>query len=240
MKKILLGLVIVSGFLSGCDLIVGRRIEGNGNIVTQERNIHSANKIKLAGSYDVEISKGSSAMVKVEADDNLMSHIIIENEGDWLIIKSRDHENLVSSKTIKIYINTDKLEAVHLAGSGNIIGNEKFTGADNIDLSIAGSGDINLQINTPKVKASIAGSGNIILSGETKNEEIHIAGHGDYKAENLKAENAEIHIAGSGNVKIFADNNLEINIAGSGDVFYKGNPKISQHIAGSGQIKQLQ
>ncbi|MDE3143632.1 MAG: DUF2807 domain-containing protein [Bacteroidota bacterium] len=240
MKNILFGFLTVAFFLSGCDLMIGRRVKGNGNIITQDRNIRVANKIKLAGSYDVEIAKGSSAAVKVEADDNLMPHIIVENEGDWLIIKSRDHERLISDKTIKIYITTDELEAVELAGSGNIIGKDKFTGNNKLDLSIAGSGDMNLDINTPRVKASIAGSGNIILSGETKDQEIHIAGHGDYKAENLKSENAEVHIAGSGNVNLFADNSLTINIAGSGDVFYRGNPKISQHIAGSGQIKQLQ
>lgn len=240
MKNILFGFLVVVFFLSGCDLMIGRRVQGNGHIVTEERNIHAANKIKLAGSYDVEIAKGFSAAVKVEADDNLMSHIIIENEGDWLIIKSKDHESLISTQTIKIYITTDELEAVELAGSGNITGKDKFSGSNKMDLSIAGSGDMNLEINAPRVKASIAGSGNINLSGETKDQEIHIAGHGDYRAENLKSENAEVHIAGSGNVKVFADNTLDIHIAGSGDVFYKGNPKISQHIAGSGEIKQLQ
>ena len=240
MKNIVLAVLLGAFFLSGCDEFLGRRVKGSGNIVSEQRNIRMASKIKLAGSYDVELTKSSSTSVKVEADDNLMSHIIIENEGDWLVIKSRDHERLIATKTIKIYITTDQLEAVELAGSGNIIGKDKFTTDNKLELHIAGSGNMDLQINAPKVKAEIAGSGNMTIAGETKDEEIRIAGHGDYKAENLKAENAEIHIAGSGDVKVFADNTLDINIAGSGSVFYKGSPKVSQHIAGSGEIKQLQ
>lgn len=240
MKKNLVLFLLIILFISGCDFIAGRIINGSGNIVTEERNIHAANKIKLAGSYDVELSQGSTASVKVEADDNLMKHIIIENDGNWLVIKSKDHENLMATKTIKIYITTNELQAIELVGSGNIIAKDKFTGGNQLELKIAGSGNMDLQINTPKVNAHIAGSGNVLIAGETKDEEIHIAGHGDYKAENLKAENAKVNIAGSGNVKIFASNTLNISIAGSGNVFYKGNPTISQHVAGSGKIKQLQ
>ena len=240
MRNLVFIFVASAFLLSGCDLVIGKRVKGSGNIVSEQRNILTAAKIKLAGSYDVELTKGSSTSLKVETDDNLMSHIVTENEGDWLVIKSRDHERLIATNSIKIYITTDELEAVELAGSGNIIGKDKFNSSNKLELHIAGSGNMDLLINAPKVKAEIAGSGNITIAGETKDEEIRIAGHGDYKAENLKAENAQIHIAGSGNVKVFADNTLDINIAGSGSVFYKGNPKVSQHIAGSGEIKQLQ
>ena len=225
---------------SGCDLIIGETVRGNGNIISANRQIASANKIKLAGGYDVVLVKGPGASLKIEADDNLMSHIITQNEGGWLVIKSKNHERLVSDTKIKIYITTDVLEAVELAGSGDINGKDKFTGGDHLEIKIAGSGNLDLDINTPSVKAEIAGSGNITLSGETRSQLINIAGHGDYRAENLKAENAEIHIAGSGDVKVFADNKLDVHIAGSGTVYYKGNPSISQHIAGSGEIKQLQ
>jgi hypothetical protein len=240
MRKIATTLIVLVCFLSSCDLIIGRRVKGNGNIITQERSIRTAHKIKLAGSYDVELTKSSSPSLKINADDNLMSHIITENEGDWLVIKSREHEHLVPTDKIKIFISTEDLEAIELAGSGNIRGNDKFSTDNNLVLKIAGSGSMDLQIHSPKVKAEIAGSGNVNISGETKDQEISIAGHGDYLGENLKAENTTVRIAGSGNVKIFADNTLDIHIAGSGSVFYKGNPKISQHIAGSGEIKQLQ
>ncbi|MFX8681128.1 DUF2807 domain-containing protein, partial [Acinetobacter baumannii] len=83
-------------------------------------------------------------------------------------------------------------------------GNGKFSGGDNLDLAIAGSGNINVDVNTPKVTGEIAGSGNVTLAGETKNETVKIAGNGDWKTENLKAENVEITIAGSGNVHVFS------------------------------------
>jgi len=237
MKKLFILLIVAASF-SSCDFM-GKPIKGNGNLHTESRNISSAQKIKLAGSYDVELSQGGTSL-KIEADENLLPYIETYNEGDWLVIKTKEGYHLSSGNQIKILVSTDKLEAVKLAGSGNVIGKTKFTGSDNVEIGIAGNGNANLEVNTPKVKTSIAGNGDVVLSGETKEEEIRIAGHGDCKAENLKSENAVVHIAGSGNAKVDVANKLEIHIAGSGDVFYKGNPTIEQHVAGSGNIKKME
>ena len=239
MNKIICSLLIIAVSFSSCDLMLGRRVKGDGKIVTEQRTVNAAHKIKLAGSYDVELTQGPVTAVSIETDENLLPYIVTAEEDGSLVIRSKDHENLYPTQHIKVYITTDKLESIDLSGSGNITGKTKFVGEDNLFMKIAGSGNITIEVNTPKVKSEIAGSGNITISGETKDEEINIAGHGDYKADNLKAENAEVHIAGSGDVKVFAENKLVIHIAGSGDVFYKGNAKVEQHVAGSGTIKQM-
>lgn len=239
MKKIIFALLFFAVFFSSCDLILGRRVKGNGKIVSEQRTVNSARKIKLAGSYDVELTQGPVTSVRIETDENLLPYLVASEEDGSLVIRSKDHENLSPTQHIKVYITTDQLESIDLVGSGNIIGKTRFVGEDNLEMKITGSGDINIEVNTPKVKSVISGSGNINISGETKDEEINITGHGDYKAENLKAENAEVHIAGSGDVNVFAENKLVVHIAGSGNVFYKGNATVEQHVAGSGTIKQL-
>jgi hypothetical protein len=240
MNKIICSLLIIAVSFSSCDLLLGRRVRGNGKIVTEQRAVNSAHNIKLAGSYDVELTQGPVTSVSIETDENLLPYIVTAEEDGSLVIRSKDHENLDPTRHIKVYITTDQLQAINLVGSGNINGKTKFAGEDNLFMKIAGSGNITIEVNTPKVKSEITGSGNINISGETKDEEINIAGHGDYKAEDLKSENAEVHIAGSGDVNVFAENKLVIHIAGSGNVFYKGNAKVEQHVAGSGTIKQMQ
>jgi hypothetical protein len=237
MKRIFPFLALLVIISSSCNW---RRIRGNGVISTESRSVGYAGKIKLMGSYDVEITQGAASSVKVEADENLLPYIITNQEGGFLVIKSRDHINLSTEHTIKIYITTDKLEQVNLAGSGNIIGKSKFTGGDKLTLKIAGSGDMNMEVNTPDIQADIAGSGSITLKGETKDETISISGVGNYYADELKAESAKIKIAGSGDVKVFADQNLDISIAGVGSVYYKGNAAVKQHIAGSGEVKKIE
>ena len=217
-----------------------KHIEGNGNIITQSRNIKNAHRVKLAGSFDVELTQGANTSVEVIGDDNILPFIITTEHDGFLIIKTKDHLSYNSTDGIKIKITTPRLENLQLARSGNIIGKGKFVGSEKLVLKIAGSGDIKLEVNTPTITSDIAGSGSITLAGETKEETINIAGVGNYLAETLMAENAKVKIAGSGDVKLFVSTNLDVNIAGVGSVFYKGNPTVKQKVAGSGDVKKIE
>lgn len=240
MKHILLFLTVIMLTATSCRWFGYKRVVGNGNLETQDRPVERAERIKLAGSYDVEITQGPTTSVKVEADENILPFILTRSEDGFLIIKSKDHVSLSTDNTIKIFITTPKLEQVNLAGSGNIIGKSKFTGGDKLTLKIAGAGDMKMEVNTPSIEAEIAGSGSMTLTGETRDQRIRISGVGDYIGEALKSENAVVKIAGSGNVKLFAAAKLDVNIAGVGSVFYKGSPAVKQHVAGSGEVKKLE
>ncbi len=240
MKRIFIFLALTLVVCSSCRWMNYKRIKGNGNIITQDRTVTNAQRIKLSGSYDVEITQGPVTSLKVEADDNILPYILTNQEDGMLVIRSKDHINLSTEHNIKVFITTNKLEQLHLSGSGNIIGMTKFTGGDKLTLRIGGSGDMKLEINTPHIDANISGSGSMTLKGETQDQKIQISGVGDYNADELKSESAVVKIAGSGNVKVFADANLDINIAGVGSVFYKGNATVKQHVAGSGEVKKIE
>jgi len=238
MRKIYLLTLFVASLATSCDLMFRKTVHGNGKLTSQERSVSNTERIKSMGNFNIDIVRGSPSSVKIEADENLIPYIITENGEGKLIIRTREGYNLSSNNKIKVTVTTDKLEEVELEGSGNVNGVGKFSGADHLKVSVAGSGDINLSANAPEMESSIAGTGNITLSGETKSSKIEIAGVGDYKAEDLMSENVEIHIAGSGNARVYAENNLDIHIAGSGDVFYKGNASVKQDIAGTGKIRK--
>lgn len=240
MRKLILSVIIGSLFITqSCDLIPFETIHGNGNMGSETRNVGDASRIESRGSFDVEIVKGGSPSVKIYADQNLIQYIITRSENGRLVIRTKEGVELKSDNKIKVTVTTAQLEEVQVDGSGNVSSNDSFEGSDRLKVGIAGSGNIVLAVNTPKVEASIAGSGDINLSGETRDSKIEIAGNGNYKTENLKAENVEIHIAGSGDARVFASESLDIHIAGSGDVYYKGSPTIKQSIAGSGNIQQI-
>lgn len=232
--------LFLSFLITSCRWSDYKKIRGNGVITTQDRTIKMAKHIKLSGSFDVEIAQGPVATLKVEADENLQPYIVIKEEDGFLLIKSKNNSILESDKGIKLYITTPMLETVKLSGSGNILGKSKFTGGSVLSLSISGSGDIKMEVNSPEIKAEISGSGSIRLSGETMTETIKISGAGDFFADELKAEKVSVKIAGSGDVRVFADVSLDIKIAGVGSVFYKGAATVKQSVNGSGEVKKME
>jgi hypothetical protein len=234
---ILLSMVFVSCNMS-CNWM-GKSIHGDGNIITENRKVTKAEKIVLKGNFDIILVPGKTTSVAIETDENLQNYVIMSESNSELVFKTKSKFNLKSDHGIKITITTPILTGIHLAGSGNVMGGGKFTGGNELKIDIAGQGDVDLNINTPKVDVDIKGSGNVNLQGETQRASFDIAGIGDCNAEMLKAENAKIKIAGNGNVKVYADVTVDIKIMGSGDVFYKGNAEVSQKIVGAGNVKKI-
>jgi len=213
-------------------------VEGNGNRQTRDYSIADVTEVNVAGPMTVYIKQGTGFSVKVEADENLFEYLEIEKDGKELEIGSRNNYNLRSRGGIKVWVTAPTYEAAEIAGSGKIISQSKLTNTGKLKIDIAGSGDVQLDLDAPEVQANIAGSGNILLTGTTKEFAVDIAGSGDVRAFNLMSEVSKVDIAGSGNAQVSASRELDVDIAGSGDVVYKGSPNVKQNKMGSGKVRK--
>ncbi len=219
-----------------CNISVNsRRINGNGKITSDVRNVSSATKIKLMGDMDVIINTGTTG-VKIETDENVIPYIITQMEDDWLEIKTENNLNINTKNPVRVYITTPHITDLQVTGSGNASSESKFNADNKIGFSITGSGNITFNVDAPRIDANITGSGTLHVSGETRDVSVNVAGSGNYEGRELKAENAKVTIAGSGDANLFADQNLQVKIMGSGSVKYRGNAAVDKKIMGSGSV----
>ena len=216
----------------------GKRIKGNGNQVTETRNISRADRLSVRGDFDVVLTKGET-VVKVTSDENLMRYIRIEMDDNKLVIQTEEGVNLSSDNNITVNISTPTLREANVLGSGNITSNDKFVSTEKITLKTTGSGNITVGVNSPDVTAGITGSGDINVSGETRGLKVSITGSGNFNGQQLKSEDADVSIAGSGNATVFADVSLKGSISGSGGIKYRGNAKVTKRISGSGTVSPI-
>ena len=216
------------------------KVKGNGNVVTENRNLGEFDGVASAGFMDVEIVSGAEGEITLKGESNLLKHIETEIKKGILKIKVEDKYQLQPSRGNRILITvpvTD-ISSISLAGSGDIITKTKLKATDFV-VALAGSGDINAHVSSDNIKAKMAGSGDIALKGDTVEAEYSLAGSGDINAFDLKAKNVEVKISGSGDVNVHCDGVLKARIAGSGDVNYKGSPTMEDSkSAGSGKIKK--
>ena len=219
---------------------VNKKVKGNGAVKTITRNTEDYNSVHVYGSLDVELIEGEEGFIEIEAEENLMEYITTKVVGNELIIKTKKNHYLRPSdrKGIVITVPFKHLNKVEISGSGDIKSTSTIK-SDDFSVSVSGSGDVSLHVETETLKAEIAGSGDIKLYGNTENVTIAIEGSGDVSAYEFKSENAKVSISGSGDVKLFVTEQIEASIAGSGDISYRGNPKnIEKSIAGSGTVSQ--
>jgi phage shock protein PspC (stress-responsive transcriptional regulator) len=226
--------VVSAGIISQAVLCVN----GNGNIVNETRELEGFSKIELGGSGTMIITQGEEYSVVVETDENILEHVDTRLRGSTLTIETIGFGCIRPSKEISIFVTLPSLEEIEVAGSGRIIGTNTLSGEE-LSLTIAGSGDINLELNVTELETEIAGSGEARYRGVADLHEITVAGSGDIVAFELETRETIIDIAGSGDAELFANEQLEISIAGSGDITYTGSPHVVQSVAGSGDIKQV-
>ena len=237
-KSILLVTALLFASVSHAQWWGGKKIKGNGNITTETRNTGDYEGIKCAGSMDYILVSGTEGKIKLEGESNLLEHIVTEIKGENLIVKVEKGVSLSPSwnKTIKITIPFKDINNVSLAGSGDLWNEDKIT-TSNLDVSLAGSGDVILNIEASTVETSLSGSGDITLKGSTDNLSVKLAGSGDIHGFGLQSNHTTASVAGSGDIEIVSNKSLKARVSGSGDIEYKGNPdKEDTKVAGSGSI----
>jgi hypothetical protein len=239
MKYALLFLLGIMVFFS-CRFIGGKRVRGNGNLVTQERTISGFEGVENYGSFDITLIPSSTTSVKVEAEENLQQYIETYVDNNKLQIRQRDRYNLRPRRQMKITVFGPVFTTITTNGSGNIVGQGLLnTNNGNVSLRVAGSGNIDVQMNASRVDSEIAGSGNIKVTGTSKEFEGGVYGSGNIRAASLQAEDSKVEIAGSGNVEVYATNKLDVSIMGSGEVKHKGSAQVNASITGSGSVKKI-
>lgn len=224
-------------FTGGC-ILGGQTVTGNGNVISVNRSVGNYNGIVVAGSMHVFVKQGPVPDARIEAESNLIPYVVtrLSDDGELEVRFKKDIRRVISHHPVNIYLTAPVIRHLSLLGSGDIKTQDTLTSGDKIKLNVAGSGDIQLQMNAPELDANIAGSGDIIISGETKNMDLNILGSGDFKGSDLKSEQASIKIAGSGNAHVFSSIRLATKILGSGNVYYLGNPSVETTSAGSGKV----
>ena len=239
MKYIFLFLLGTLVFFS-CRFIGGKRVRGNGNLITQERSIAGFEGIDSYGSFDITLIPSSTASVKVEAEENLQEYIQTHVSNNRLQVRTKQGYNIRPRRDIRIAVSGPVFNAITTNGSGSIRGQGLLnTNNGNVTLKVAGSGDIEVELNASRVESEIAGSGNINVKGTSKEFKGGIYGSGNIRAGNLRTDDSKVTIAGSGNIEIYANDKLDVNVMGSGEVKHRGNAQVNASIKGSGSVVKI-
>lgn len=240
MKKLTtLGLVLLLS--ASCTAQWGKRIKGNGNVVTVERTTGDYDAIGVSGWFDIELIEGQEGKISLEGEENLLEHIVTEVKKGKLSIRVEKGYNLRPKSwrgSIHIRVPVDQINSLAMSGSGDIVSKKTLRGED-FRTAMSGSGDITLNLDVNTLSATMSGSGNMDLSGRADSFEATISGSGDIEAYDLKSDNVTATVSGSANINVTANKMLKARVSGSGDISYRGNPeKVDTKTSGSGDISK--
>lgn len=212
-----------------------KRIKGSGDVETEKRNLDGFTGVKTATAIDIYLTQGNKFEVIVEADDNLIEHIITKVD-DGILKVYFDRVNVTWSKKKVVHVTMKEIEYIKASSAGDVIG-QNLIKAEDLKIVTSSAGDVILEVVAQSLDLSTSSSGDITLSGEADYLEANTSSAGDIKAYELTVKEADISASSAGDVKITVTDRLHAKASSAGDIYYRGNPpKVDARSSSAGDI----
>lgn len=188
----------------------------SGRVVSEPRIVAGVTAVELTTPGTLMIDQTGTESLTIEAEDTVLPLLSSDVAGGVLSLGVREDASVTTTRPIVYRLTVRMLDAITVAGSGDVI-------AANLD--------------TGRLTTVISGSGEVRLAGSADVQDVQISGSGDYAGGDLPGASATVAITGSGEVTVRVSDALAVTIIGSGDVRYFGSPRVTKNITGSGDVR---
>jgi len=218
-KIILLALLILPLFLSSC--FFSPSINGNGNVVEDERKADDFDEIKVSRGMNVHISTGDDFRVVVKADENLLDAIVTSVEGDRLVVTVI--KNIRHATAKDVYVTLPELEEINAFAGSNVYSENTITVGD-LDISASAGSNVKLSVKADEINASASAGSNISLEGNTDYLDARASAGSNIRAEEMKASESDLKVSSGANIWITTTTRMDARASSGGNIFYAGDP----------------
>ncbi len=186
-------------------------------VTSESRNVSGFKEVELNGAGTLSIRQTGEESLSIEAEEDVIPKINTEVVNNRLIIGPKPNTNINTTKPINYNLTVNNLDALKVAGAGNVEAQD---------------------ISTDQLAITISGAGDVKMSGRADSQNVEILGSGDYQAGELQSKNTKIHVAGSGSAVVKVSEKLDAEVSGSGSVEYIGDPTVNKTVSGAGEVKK--
>lgn len=222
-------------FTTSCEDVLG--IKGNGDKITETRNVKNFHALDISADARVDVRMDSVYRVEVTCEENIIDFLeTVEDDG---VLKIHFDRDVYDVDGLHIRVWAPNWDAIETNGSVDVYAPDAISGA-NLVLDMSGSGYIRVSdLDFQEINASISGDGDLTLAGKAQKLDCMISGSGDVDALDCPVQIAKVSISGSGDVRLDVSEQLDVNISGSGNVEYLGDPQVNSQVSGSGTVRKI-
>ncbi len=210
----------------------------------ETRTVDTFTKLTFRVPGKLYLKQGSPQKVELEGPKDVLDEIetevsggklVIGKEGKWMNWGWNDSKDKIS-----VYVTVKDIEAISVSGSGDIIGQGKFTTGD-LQLNVSGSGFLQIEADASgNVEADVSGSGDVDFKGSCNNFDSDVSGSGKVVLSLAVSGVADFGVSGSGKIQAAGTaKEVKAGISGSGKVLAANleTDKCTVRISGSGDVE---
>jgi len=195
------------------------KITGNGDIVTETREIGYFTELRVTGSRHTVVYGDKDGPIRLTGDSNILEQTLSYIDGDQLVITSRENTSMNPSQPVEIEIPSTRINFVRVSGSNRI----ELRNIDKETFGICGSGSTRVEAD-----------------GYADHLDIRMSGSSRIDAPDLISESAAIRTSGSSKAVVYVSGTLESRSSGSSEILVHGNPsEITNQSSGSSRLRTV-
>lgn len=214
------------------------QIEGNGQVIQQQRNVATFYKLAVRIGMRVRITPGDPSKAELEGESNILKHIVTEVKNNELTIMLEKDKSFNQSKTVTVTIHVAKLDQVEVS-TGCSVESTLPIQSDNLSATVETGSRLTAPITTQKLALTVKDGSQANLQGTVTEADIHLSGAGKLSADKLTIARATIQLDGASRADIHVTETLSASANGVSTINYTGSPTIkSQEVSGMSKIRK--
>lgn len=228
---------ITALFMSSCNINFSNGEKGNGNVVTQERNVsEDFNEVRGSAGLDVYLAQGNENKIVVETDENLLQYISTDiNNGKLHVTTS---SNIGRSKAKKVYVTFKELNTIEATSGADVIGNTIIK-SKNLSLKSSSGADLKVEVFSQELTIKSSSGSEIDVSGKSSSLKADASSGSEIDAKKLLVVDCYAQASSGAEVTVNVKKKLETKVSSGGNVNYYGNPSsVDSNKSHSGSVKK--
>ena len=210
---------------------------GSGDLVKATRSVQPFTTVSASGGVEVEITRGSSQQVIVEADDNVIDDVetkVINGQLKISMEDGIDYDNV----HVKIFITAREITKISSAASADVKVAGVLESRNKIELKASSGSSIKAQVDAPQADADASSGAEIDVTGKTRTFKVQASSGAAIEAFDLLSEDTFAEASSGGKVDVHASVKLDAKASSGGSVSYRGPAVTVTKESSGGSIKK--
>ena len=244
MKKILLIFVILGALASVAGCILGlsasevlaspNRINGSGNLIDRTIPAPDFETVSSACGVTVLITDDNTDRIRIEADDNLMEYVVVEERQGTLRValdQGRKGARSVSNAHVTVTVPSNgKIRALKASSASQIVCRTAL-GADDFSIETSSAAKVEAAVKAGKCSLDASSAAKITLSGKAAQFRANLSSAAKLSADELDAATCSIDTSSGSKASVHCSGTLRANASSGSSIRYSGD--CSTHLSKS-------
>lgn len=218
--------------------VTGRTLVGSGNVVSETRDHSDFDRVHVSNAFELAVSQNESFRVTIQADDNVLPHVVVAQEGARLRLGLENGFYNLRNVTLKATVSMPDLRELDASGA-SMVTLEDFVATEPLKLEASGASKIVGDVDCTELAVELSGASRAELTGSVGSLGVEASGASTAKLTELMANEATANASGASSAHVTAIERVSASASGASKVVYGGDAELaSKHESGASSVRK--